>query len=205
MPASPKFCQARWIFQGNTREFVSPLTRSVQVLELLGARWMASFTLPPMKRTTAEVWCAWLTSLEGRQGRFYAGPPDATSPRGTATGTPLVKSASQTGIYLITDGWTNSVTGILKSGDYISWDTPSGWRELHLLVEDANSDGSGNATLTLSPPIRESPADNAQVIISSPTCVMCLATDDEARWDVVGGAMIYGLAFNAEEAFRATT
>lgn len=187
--------------RGNTREHVSPLTKSVQVLEFTGARWLASFGLPPMPRATAEIWLAFLASLEGKVGRFYAGPPDALVPRGIGTGTPVVSGASQTGTSLATTGWTASQTGILLAGDYLAWNTPSGWRELHIVCADANSDGGGAATLTLAPPIRESPANGAGLIITSPSCVMALATDAEASWSV-DATMLYGVRFNAEEQFQ---
>lgn len=203
LPAGPNFRECRFVCRGNTIEHRSPLTASVQVLELPGTRWLASFGLPPMTRATAETWLAFLASLEGMKGRFYAGPPDATSPRGVGTGVPLVKGASQTGTSLDTDGWTAGQTGILKAGDYIAWNTPASWREMHIVCADADSDGSGNATFALAPPIRESPADDATIVVSSPTCVMRLATDDEASWDV-NQALHYGVRFNAEEAFRDT-
>jgi len=204
LPSVTQFAECRFVCQGNTQEHVSPLTRSVQVMEFTGARWLASFALAPMTRANAETWCAWLANLQGRAGRFYAGPTDATSPRGIGTGTPRVKGGSQTGTTLLTDGWTAAQTGILLTGDYLAWATPSGWRELHLVCADADSDAGGNATLTIAPPMRETPADNATLIVSSPTCVMALATDDDARWDV-DTAMHYAIRFNAEEAFREST
>ncbi len=68
------------------------------------------------------------------------GDPVNTSPRGAATGTPLVKGASQTGNTLTTDGWTTGVTGILKAGDWIQLGTGS-TSTLHKLQQAADSDG----------------------------------------------------------------
>ena len=203
MPATPGIKRTRFLLQANTQVFVSPLSQAVQTLERVGARWGASFELPPMVRADAEEWCAFLARLLGRAGRFYAGDSAGTTPRGVATGTPLVKNGGQTGSSLTTDGWTVGITGILKTGDYVSWNTPTAWRELHKLTADATSDGSGNATLSITPPIRESPADNAPLIVQSATCVMMLASDDAAAWDV-DEARIYGIQFSADEAFSET-
>jgi hypothetical protein len=200
MPASPKMRSVRFLLEGSTQTFTSPLSKSVQTLELLGSRWMASFELPAMKRANAAAWIAFLARLNGKAGRFYAGDPSATSPRGVATGTPLINGASQQGTSLVTDGWTALVTGILLAGDYIAYQVPSGNRQLHIIVADVNSDAGGSATLTIAPPIRESPADDEPLIISSPTCVMMLASDDGGAWDV-DEAQIYGMRFTAEEAF----
>lgn len=114
---------------------------------------------------------------------------------GVATGTPLVNGASQEVTYLsvkdtyqsslITDGWTNSTTGILKQGDIFTIANvfavnPVTKAKLPFLRQfvvkaDANSGAStGPATLTISPPIivggsqatvDSSPADNAAITV----------------------------------------
>jgi hypothetical protein len=119
--------------------------------------------------------------------------------KGTATGTPLVNGGSQSVTYasltsgssfwqssLITDGWTNSVTGILKAGDVFTIANvfavnpiskqSTGQLQEFTVISDANSDGSGNATITVSPPIISSgvfqtvsatPADNAAITVKA--------------------------------------
>lgn len=93
---------------------------------------------------------------------------------GVATGTPLVNGASQEVLYpsvkdtytstLVTKGWTNSITGILKAGDVLTIANvyavnPVTKAKLPFLRQfvvkaDANSGAStGPATLTISPPI----------------------------------------------------
>ncbi len=197
LPASPAFKTSKFGLRSNTQTFTSPLSGSVQTLEMPGARWTASYVLPPMKRDTAAAWQAFFVRLRGQAGRFYGYDPDSRAPRGVATGTPLVNGGGQTGASLVTDGWTASVTGILKAGDYIAFDAGTG-RELHMVVADASSNESGQATLTLEPPIRVSPLDNAALILSSASCVMMLATPDIA-WDA-SETSVYGLAFEAVEA-----
>lgn len=108
---------------------------------------------------------------------------------GARGGTPLVNGGSQNVTYaaskstwtqsLITDGWSNSITGVVKAGDVF---TMSGVFDVNpvtkvamtrlkqfTVMADANSNGSGQATLTISPPIITSgpqqtcsaaPADN---------------------------------------------
>lgn len=114
---------------------------------------------------------------------------------GVATGTPLVNGATQNVTYdtakntwtqsLITDGWTNSTTGILKEGDVFTIasvymvnpktkQTTSTLQQF-VVTADANSGAStGPATLTISPPIITSgphqtcsaaPADNAAITV----------------------------------------
>lgn len=213
------FSGTRFCLKANTQVFTSPLTGSVQTLELPGSRWVATYTLPPMLRADAEQWMAFLTRLNGRAGRFYAGDPPGAIPRGVAGGTPVVSGASQTGRTLYTDGWLGGPTGtgygeggygeggyggpaviILKAGDYVAWDTPSGWRELKKVTADVLLVPPPIA-IPIMPPIRESPADGAALILLNATCVMALAEDAEAEWEV-DAAMHYHLKpFNAEEVF----
>ena len=125
---------------------------------------------------------------------------------GVATGTPLVNGASQNVTYanatsgattgstsqsLVTDGWTNSTTGILKAGDVFTiagvyavnpvpgegttGKTVMPYLQQFTVLADADSGAStGPATLTISPAIITSgaqqtvsaaPADNAAITV----------------------------------------
>lgn len=118
---------------------------------------------------------------------------------GVATGTPLVNGASQNVTYaaakdtwsqsLITDGWTNSTTGILKAGDVFtiagvnavnpSTKADTGRLQTFTVLADANSGATtGPATLTISPPIITSgafqtvtavPANDAAITVKTGT------------------------------------
>lgn len=108
---------------------------------------------------------------------------------GIATGTPLVNGATQTGASLVTDGWTNSQTGILKKGDVITLagvfgvnpvtGQSTGKLQQFVVTADANSAGGGGAsTLAISPSIiatgakktvTASPADDAAITVLGTT------------------------------------
>ena len=118
---------------------------------------------------------------------------------GVATGTPLVNGASQNTTYLlskdtwtqslVTDGWTNSQTGILKAGDVftiagvnaVNQRTRASTGNLQTFVVTADADSgasTGPATLTISPPIITSgpyqtvdaaPADDAAITVKTGT------------------------------------
>lgn len=198
LPDGP-FQYSRFVLQGNAAELISPVSRSVQTLELLGSRWLATYQLPPMLRADAETWVAFLARLKGMGGRFYGYDPGGANPRGALGGTPRINGANQAGTTLATDGWTAGISGVLLTGDFVAFDTPSGWRELHMVTTDASSDGSGQATLQITPPLRESPADNAALILSPASCVMRLV-EDASDW-TVDDAEIYGVTFSGEETF----
>jgi hypothetical protein len=174
----------------------SPFTLDSQVQAHQGQRWEAEVVLPPMARANAEMWLAFLAKLNGPEGTFLLGDLAAASPRGAATGTPLVNGGGQTGNDLVTDGWTPSVTGILKAGDYIQLGAGATAR-LHKVLDDADSDAGGNATLTLWPKVTSSgsPADNAAIVTSSAQGVFRLASN-ETVWEIDEAAQ-YGLVFAA--------
>lgn len=199
LPGTPAIRRSRWGNTANNTVFRSPLDQAAQVLELPGAKWVASYVLPPMERANAAAWQSFLMKLRGRANQFYGYDPDARSPRGTGAGAPTVNGASQTGTSLVTDGWTASQT-VLKVGDYFAYDITGGaGRQLHMVVADAVSDGTGQATLTFEPPIRTSPADNEPLILTDASCPMML-TDPSVGWDA-DQISLYGIEFEAEEAF----
>lgn len=197
MPPSPGFSACRFGLETNTQRFESPLTNSVQRLVLGGAYWQATYTLPPMNRPQMAQWQAFLMQLEGGANTFYGYDPDAVTPRGTATGTPLVNGGSQTGSTLNIDGCTANVTGWLKAGDYFAVNG-----ELKMLTQDASTNGSGQTALNFKPALRTSPSDNAAVTVTNPTVPMILIDDGQTMWQSGNRLGFYeGLTFSAREVF----
>lgn len=198
MPPNPGFRASEFGLETNTQRFESPITKAVQRVLLGGGRWTVTYTIRRMRanETLAAQWIAFFLNLQGSFGAFNAYDPDRQTPRGVATGTPLVKNGSQTGSSLTTDGWTASVPGIMKAGDYFSVNG-----ELKQLTADAASDGSGNATLSFKPPLRSSPADNAPLTVQRPTCTMILADDMQAKWRANENGVYEEKTFSAVEVF----
>lgn len=108
----------------------------------------------------------------------------ASHTTGQQGGTPLVNGASQTGASLITDGWTAAAANRLKQGDVFTIvgvygvnpqsRQSTGALQQFVVTADAASDGSGNATISISPSIvtsgafqtvTASPADNAAITV----------------------------------------
>tara|TARA_R110000824_G_scaffold47353_3_gene134949 strand:+ start:9817 stop:10416 length:600 start_codon:yes stop_codon:yes gene_type:complete len=166
------FTSSSFVLMFNTQTYGNGTTNQVQRKSTTGAKWVATYTLPPQKRATYADWQVFFALLQGRLNTFNGYDPNGVTARGIATGTPIVKGASQTGNTLITDGWTINQTGIMKKGDYFSVNN-----ELKMITADSNSDGSGDSTLTFEPPLRNSPADNAPLTVSTASCEMILLTD----------------------------
>jgi len=149
-----------------------------------------------MKQNDAEPWLAFLLSLNGRQGTFLVGDPLRSQPRGAGSGSPVVNGSNQTGNTLITNGWSSNVTGILKAGDYFHMVVGGKYR-LHKLLQDASSDGSGNATLIFWPSLRESPPSGTSLVVQN-TVGQFRQTVSQNPWaEDVGG--FYTIAFSGVE------
>lgn len=103
---------------------------------------------------------------------------------GPLGGTPLVNGAAQTGSSLVTDGWTASAAARLNKGDIFTIAgvfavnpqsrQSTGQLRQFVVTSDVSSDGSGNATVGISPSIIASgafqtvdalPADNAAITV----------------------------------------
>lgn len=156
----------------------SPFTLSQQVAEWDGQRWEAEVTLPPMTRANAEAWQTFFLKLNGRAGTFLMGPPHASANRGTGGGAPLIKGGSQVGQSILIDGCGNNVSNYLRAGDFLQFGTGATAR-LHKQLDDANSNSSGEVTLTLWPSVRTAYDDNATVTLVNPQGVFRLAANDQ--------------------------
>lgn len=178
---------------GGTRSIYNYKTK---VQDFGGQQWRATITVPTIQRDFAEEWNTFLLKLNGSFGTFLLGDPNGTTPRGSVAGTPLVNGAAQTGNILNVDGFTPDQTNVLRAGDYIQLGTFADAR-LYKVLDDVDSDGSGEAALTLWPNMRESPADNSPVITSSPQGVFRLINNTNG-WDINSESQ-YFITFEAQE------
>lgn len=97
---------------------------------------------------------------------------------GNYSGTPLVAGTITNGDTITTDGWTASITGLLKAGDVINFEgvygvNPQSYETTGLLLdfvvqEDVDSDGTGAATIKVWPELNDGTAtttnDDGEVI-----------------------------------------
>lgn len=171
----------------------SPFTGAQQVTDYSGQWWEAILTIAPNTRANFEEWVAFLLKLNGAEGYFRLGDPDGATPRGVATGTPVVDGAGQTGNSLDTRGWTVSTTGILKAGDYIQIGD-----YMYKVLNDADSDSGGLTTLDIWPSLRSAPADGASITTSNCKTLMRL-TSNIVEWETDQVPHYRGLTITCRE------
>lgn len=120
---------------------------------------------------------------------------------GPLGGTPLVNGAGQTGASLVTDGWTAAAAARLNRGDVFTLANvnavnprsrqSTGQLRQFIATADVSSDGSGNATIPISP----------SIIITGPYQTVTGSPADNAALTVLGAASVVtpqGLAFHRD-------
>jgi len=194
IPTTVGFSSVEFGLQNNNQVFESPLSNSIQVSELTGARWYATFNLPPMKKDNALEYIGFLQRLQGRVHSFFGYDANHRSPSGTIAGsTLLVNGADQTGTSLILDGGANS-TLVLKAGDFFSVNN-----ELKMVTANATTDSSGDVTVNFVPSLRSSPSNDASITTVNPVCTMKLMGDSTTY--SINTSSIYGISFSGVEVF----
>lgn len=201
MPSSSCFANMTMSMERAIARTTSPYSYEEQTFKWAGERWMLTVDMPPIRnRAIANEWISFGLKLEGSYGIFLAGDPLGKQPQGVATGTPVTSSATLLSNVLSTTGWTPSVTGILRNGDYIQLGTGLSSR-LHRVVEDVNSDGSGAAVLNIVPALRTNYSDGTTITVINPRGAFRLA-ENTFGWGVSPGG-VHRISFNAIEVVNA--
>lgn len=191
-PESYGIAVVDWEAASNDSYAFNPWTFDLVKQIFDGRMWRGSLTVTAQNEANGRSLSAWLTALRrggANAGTFYLGDPAAAEPLGSAKdtpGSPVVSGASQTGEALNVSGLPLSATGYLLAGDYIQIGTGTSSR-LKKVLDDVDSDGSGNATINCWPPIRTAPADTSAITVSSPQGLF-IATGISA-WNVVPPAV----------------
>ncbi|HEV8189437.1 MAG TPA: hypothetical protein VGP83_16910 [Pyrinomonadaceae bacterium] len=172
---------------------VSPFTAQQQTQDWQQGWLEASISLPPLTQKQAQQWIAFLMGLRGQLNVFMWGDPLATAPAGSAAGSPLVSGDGQKGFSLATSGWTANAVGVLLPGDWLQIG-----QRLYRTLLAADADATGNATISIWPPLRESPVDGAPLILTNTQGLFRLKSNAR-KWSETE-ARYYGMQFEIREA-----
>lgn len=134
--------------------------------------WDAAVSMPPLTNDQAAEWEGFLAELRGQLNVFQIGDPRRQKPRGNAQGSAPKAAATNTAMatQLATTGWKANTFRVLLRGDLFQ----VGYR-LYRVCEQVDADASGNATIQIWPSLREVPAANTPLVISSPVGLWRLA------------------------------
>ena len=183
-PSSIVPSSSEWSYMSNTAAFSSDLSGTTRTLGRGGDRWACTLVCNNLVGAQRATLQAFMARLRGQTHRIVL-PDHAYVKRGTQAANVLVKGAGQTGESLIVDGGTNGAT--LLVGDMFTLGSA-----LHMVVVDATF-STGQATLTLVPPLRSAPADNASVNLLAPTARFLL-TSNTVGWSNNPGGKVGALS-----------
>lgn len=197
MPTSPNFTTSEWVITRSSSLTISPFTYSQQSVEHGGSMWTTTVTLPPMNREQAVQWQVFFMQLHGRFGTFAMGDPDAKTIRGGCTGTINVNGSHSVGAYSVAVENTPNSTVIFKTGDYIQFGSGA-TQKLHMVTADCTSNGSGQATVEIEPPLKSALANDSAIVYDSAKAIMRMDSND-LMWNA-NKVSLYGISFSCSEA-----
>ncbi len=174
------------------REGVVEVVEKVGFSQVLrGQGWAIELDFLPMDRDEAAAMESFLLSLRAGSGQFRMGDPYQSLPLGAASGSPVTSAATAGSESLDVTGFDISVTGQLLANDKIQIGD-----HLYSVLADVDSDGSGDATISLWPPLREDYADSTAVITENARGVFALTEGVTFSRDVIE---MHGVSFSARE------
>lgn len=135
----------------------------------VGRRWTETFGLIDAETATGRAVLTEINQLWRNGTIFNITHRRLLTVLGAGGGAPLVNGAGQTGSSIVTDGWPNN-TVVLKAGDIVNFG--AGPPPIHYdVTSDVSSNGSGQATIPINPPIfaGASPADNGVITFGALT------------------------------------
>ncbi len=197
MPTNPSnFKTSEWRIVRSVAVSISPFTMVSETADFGGAVWTTTVTLPSMNRADVSAWQVFFMQLHGRHGTFYLGDPDSKTIQGGCTGTINVNGSHSVGAYSVAVENTPNSTVIFKKGDYIQFGSGA-TQKLYMVVTDCTSNGSGQATVEIEPPLKTALADDSAIVYSNTKAVMRMDSN-ELSWNA-DEVSVYGISFSCTE------
>ena len=136
----------------------------IRSITAIGWSWQESFGLlrvtePDHMELMTFIQKAWHNG-QSFKIRHPVQPGSGILPNGLGTANIMVVGAGQVGNSVLTDGWPADTANCVVVGDVISI---AGEIAVYMVTATADSNGAGEVTIGLNPPLRTSPANNAIV------------------------------------------
>jgi len=154
-----------------------------------------SVQMPPMKQTDFQQYYAFLVKQKGSFEDFTFEYPldnlgaDKGETDILANGVHAIGDST-----IAMDGFSVSTDDVLKGGDLIKF---SGHNKVYMVTGDANSNASGQATVSIEPPLQVALADNEAVTVNKPSFTVALVQDDVLYGTDAAG--FFTLSFDVRE------
>jgi hypothetical protein len=155
--------------------------------------------LPPLQLAQGEQWVSFLASLFGKVGTCLMPDYARLKPQGAMSGSPLVSGTNANGSNEL--NIRNAAHGVGNwgiAGDYFQVTAAGAPQRMYKLMQNASTDGSGNATLIFRPSLRETLVDGISIVTTN--CAGTFRLQENATsWDIDENS-IYKIVFKMKEA-----
>jgi hypothetical protein len=154
-----------------------------------------SVQMPPMKQSDFQQYYAFLVKQKGSFEDFTFEYPldnlgaDKNETDILANGVQAIGDST-----IAMDGFSISTDDVLKGGDLIKF---SGHDKVYMVTGDVNSNASGQATVSIEPPLQAALADNEAVTVNKPSFTVALVQDDVLYGTDAAG--FFTLSFDVRE------
>ena len=138
-------------------------------------RWLVQANWGPLARAEFATIQAATELMDGQFGVDTWVLPGHEAPRGIWPGAPVANGAQAAGLAAIAlKGFTATQAGVALRMDFIKF---AGHAKVYQICADTNSDGAGNATLTIRPKLQVAIANNEGIVFANVPFTLALAAD----------------------------
>ena len=154
-----------------------------------------SVQMPPMNQADFQAFYAFLVKQQGSFQTFTFEYPLDNQGADKGETDILVNGALAIGSTTIAmDGFNASTTGVLKAGDFIKFANDT---KIYMVTADADSNASGEADISIEPPLQDAVVDNEAVTVNKPSFKVALVQDDLLYSTDASG--FFSLSFDVRE------
>jgi hypothetical protein len=193
-PTSPNFRSLN--FKDNRPTLVNQTLSGKKQVRQIGSQYF-SFTvqMPPLQQEKSQEVFAFLQKQKGSFEDFtIVAPLDNLGAGKSETDIQVVGAHTSGDASIALDGFTANQTGALKAGDLIKFASHS---KVYMVRDTADSLSAGEMTLTISPNLVASLADNEAVTVNKPSFTVYLENNEIMYSTDASG--FYSISFDVRE------
>ena len=193
-PTSPNFRSIN--FKDNRPTLVNQTLSGKKQVRQIGSQYF-SFTvaMPPLQQEKSQEIFAFLQKQKGSFEDFtIVAPLDNLGAGKSETDIQVVGAHTSGDASIALDGFTANQTGALKAGDLIKFASHS---KVYMVRDTADSLSAGEMTLTISPNLVASLADNEAVTVNKPSFTVYLENNEIMYSTDASG--FYSISFDVRE------
>jgi len=154
-----------------------------------------SVQMPPMQQSDFQAFHAFLVKQKGSFDTFTFQYPLNNLGADKNNASVVVNGVHAIGDSTIAmDGFTADTDDVFKAGDLIKF---NGHNKVYMVTGDANSNASGQATISIEPPLQAALANNEDIDTNQPSFTVALVQDDLLYATDASG--FFSLSFDVRE------